>query len=93
MFKSQDIDEKLVRRWSTRRGVAEMVSLASKGWVGIRRQGNFTTVSVYSKDSGLIGWGMSKRNPRDDENPEVGINVAVWRALDDWLDVQLAKGA
>lgn len=45
------------------------------------QEGNFTTV-IISDSAGIIAIGNSKRNPMDRDNPTIGHNIALQRAVE-----------
>ena len=47
---------------------------------------NFTVAVLYnsSKHPPIIGVGMAKRMPKDENNRDIGRTIALWRAFDDY---------
>ena len=55
--------------------------------VGFRQQKNFTICVILDDHNRIKGIGISKRNAETDKpNDDVGQRVALWRALDQYIE-------
>ena len=51
--------------------------------VKVKQKGNFTIAIINNEH-----FGVSKRNPTDKENPDVGISVALYRAVEEMVGLK-----
>lgn len=83
--KNEAIPEKLVERVKKRHP-------SNKNFSSLRyrhfTQGNYSLVEIFSPKSGnVLGRGISKRNPIDRNNGEIGELVALTRAIEDHASI------
>lgn len=48
--------------------------------------GNFTVINLQTHDGDIAGTGIAKRNPIDINDPAVGYNIALHRAIENVID-------